>query len=136
MAWRRIARRVLKIAAVALASVVALAAAGAVALLLYARSDGGRERLQRVVVERARAAVPGLAIGRIGGDFVRDVVLEGVTVRDREGRAAIQVARVTARFTLVPLLHRRLFVRELVVERPRVLGRPTEAGTLNLAEIG
>jgi autotransporter translocation and assembly factor TamB len=127
--------RVLRVAGIVLAIVMIVALTGVAAVIHYARTDAGRERLRQLVLQKARASVPGLAIGRIGGDYVHDLVLEDVRIRDRQGRDAVQVDRLTARFSLVPLVRRKLFVRELLVERPRVLGRPTEGGELNLGEL-
>ena len=128
-------RKGLKAAGIVLAAIPVVALVAAAALLLYARSDSGRERLRHLVLEQARASLPGLEIKRIGGDYLHDLIVEDVTLRDRQGRPAVHVDRVTARFSLIPLVRKRVFVRELIVERPRVLGRPTKNGGMNLAEL-
>lgn len=128
-------RTAMKIAAAVLLVVPTVALLALAAVLLYARTDAGRERVRQLVLSQARRSVPGLELRRIGGDYVSDLILEGIVVRDREQRPAVQVERVTARFRLLPLLGKRLFVREVVVESPRVLGRPTEDETLNLTEL-
>jgi autotransporter translocation and assembly factor TamB len=135
MAVDRRVIRGLQVGGAVLALIVLVALTGLAAVIHYARTDGGRERLRKMVLAQARASLPGLAIGRIGGDYIHDLVLEDVRIRDRQGRDAVRVDRLTARFSLAPLVRRRLFVRELLVERPQVLGRPTERGTLNLAEL-
>jgi autotransporter translocation and assembly factor TamB len=127
--------RGLKVAGLVLAIIVIVVLTGVAGVIHYARTDGGRERLRNIVLKEAQASIPGLAIGRIGGDFVHDLVLEDVRIRDNQGRDAVKVDRLTARFSLVPLVRGRLFLRELLVERPQVLGRPTESGKLNLTEL-
>jgi autotransporter translocation and assembly factor TamB len=123
------------IAGIVVLAIPTVALAAVTALVIYARSDAGRERLRQLVLEQARASVPGLEIGHIGGNYTRDLTLEAVTIRDRQGRPAVHVDRIQARFSLVPLLRKRMHVRELIVAGPRILGRPTGNGTLNLAEL-
>ena len=105
------------------------------AAILYARTDGGRERVRRLALARARVAVPGLEVGRIDGDYLHDPRLVDVTVRDREGRAAVHADAIAARFDLGALLHRTIAVDELRVEGARVLGRAAADGPLNLTEL-
>ncbi len=128
-------RRAFTIIGHVLLAIPLVAATLSCALILYARSEGGRERLRRLVLEKAHAAVPGLELGGIGGDCVHDLVFNDVTVRDRAGRPAVHVERIVARFSLIPLLHKRLFVRELLVHSPSVLGRPEDDGSMNLAHM-
>jgi len=106
--------------------------AGAV---LYARTDAGRERVRKLVLDEAHRSVPGLELGRIEGDYLHELRLVNVTVRDREGRAAVHADAVVARFDLRCLLHRTIAVDELRVDGARVLARPGADGRLNLAEL-
>ena len=67
-------------------------------------------------MSRLRRQVPGLQLGRIGGDYVREIVLADVTIRDQQGRKAIHADRGVVRFAFWPLLHRRLVVSALVID--------------------
>jgi autotransporter translocation and assembly factor TamB len=129
------AHKALTILGVVLLVIPAVTLAAISALIIYARTDAGHDRVRRIVLAQAHATLPGLQIGRIRGDYVRNLVVEDVTIRDRQGRPAVHVDRVEARFSLLPLLHRRLFVREVTVQGPRVLGRPTADGSLNLTQL-
>ena len=135
MAVDRRVRKILKIAGVVVLAIPVLLLVTAGILITYARSDAGRERLRRFVLEKARASIPGLHIGQIGGDYLHDLMVSDITIRDRAGRAAVRVDRIHARFSLVPLVRKKLFVRELLVEGPRVLGRHDENGVLNLSQL-
>ena len=103
--------------------------------LLYARTDGGRERVRRLALPRARALVPGLDIGRIEGDYIHELRLVDVNVRDPEGRAAIHADAVVARFELGPLLRHMVVIRELRIDGARVQAVEETDGRLNLAEL-
>src|SRR2546423_1906001 len=129
------AHKALAILGVVLLVIPAVTLAAISAFIFYARTDAGHDRVRRIVLAQAHATLPGLQIGRIRGDYVRNLVVEDVTIRDRQGRPAVHVDRVEARFSLLPLLHRRLFVREITIQRPRVLGRPTADGSLNLGQL-
>jgi autotransporter translocation and assembly factor TamB len=106
--------------------------AGAV---LYARTDAGRERVRRLVLDEAHKSLPGLELGRIDGDYLHELRLVNVTVRDREGRAAIHADAIVARFDLRCLLRRTIVIDQLRVDGARVLARPAADGRLNLAEL-
>jgi autotransporter translocation and assembly factor TamB len=129
------ARRALRIAGFVLALIPMAALAGFFGAIIYARTDGGRERIRNLVLTEARKSIPGLEIGHIGGDYVHDLVLDDVSIKDREGRRAVHADRISARFDLVPVFRRTIRLREVRIESPTVLGRPGESGALNLSEL-
>jgi autotransporter translocation and assembly factor TamB len=110
---------------------IALASLG----LLYARTDAGRDHVRRAALAQARKVVPGLDVGRVEGDYVHDLRLVDVDVRDREGRAAVHADAVLVRFTLAPLLHHLVAVSELRIEGGRVRALADAEGRLNLADL-
>src|SRR5438552_2878485 len=67
--------RILRVVGWVLFLAVGLAMLGLGAASLYARSGSGRERIRRLVVAQAQKSIPGLSIGRIGGDYVHDLWL-------------------------------------------------------------
>src|SRR5262249_17994891 len=103
--------------------------------LLWARSDSGREKIRTFVLRKAHETLPGLEIGRIGGDFTRTVVLFEVEIRDTEGRAAVRVARLAVRYDLAALVHRTLRIESVTLEDPALLVRPGKDGRFNLTEL-
>ncbi|HVR03716.1 MAG TPA: translocation/assembly module TamB domain-containing protein [Polyangia bacterium] len=103
--------------------------------LLYARTDAGRDHVRRAALAQARKVIPGLDVGRVEGDYVHDLRLVDVDVRDRQGRAAVHADSVLVRFALAPLLQHRVAVSELRIDGARVLGLADSEGRLNLADL-
>ena len=103
--------------------------------VLYARTDGGRARVRRLALVQAHRFVPGLDVGRVEGDYVHELRLVDVNVRDREGRVAVHADAIVARFELGPLLHHVVVVRDLRVDGARVDALPAADGHLNLTEL-
>ncbi len=126
--WRRGLRAL--VLALVIIPLVAVGLAGSA--LLVARTEWGRERLRRLVLAQARSSIPGLELGHIGGGYLRDLTLDGVVIRDRQGRRAVRVERIAIRYDLLPLLRRVIAIRELRVVSPRVIARPADGGASNL----
>jgi autotransporter translocation and assembly factor TamB len=128
-------KRALRIAVwvVTMPLVIALAVLSAV--ILYARTDAGRERVRALVLAQARRTLPGLDIGHVGGDYVHELWLDDVAIADSQGRRAVRVERIVVRFELLALVRRTVHVRELRLVSPSVLGRPDPGGGLNLAHL-
>ncbi len=129
--WRRVLRAVAK----ALVTIALVAVGLAGITLLVARSEWGRERLRRLVLTQARSSIPGLELGRIGGDYLRNLTLDGVVIRDGQGRRAVRVERIAIRYDLWRLLRRVIAIRELRVISPSVIARPADSGASNLADL-
>ncbi len=129
--WARAARVVTWVIVGPLLAGLAVVSLG----VLYARTDHGRERVRRLAVAEARKIVPGLEIGRVEGDYLHDLRLVDVTVRDREGRAAVHADAIAARFELPPLLHHVVAVSELRIDGLRVQALPGADGQPNLTEL-
>ena len=132
-AWR--GRRSLRLFGWVLFVPVCLTMLGLDAVVLYARTGSGRERIRRLAVAQARKSVPGLSIGFVGGDYVHDLWLRDVEVRDDQGRVAVHVDRLAVRHRLWSLIHRTLLVDELDADGVRVSAHPDPRGGLNLAHL-
>jgi TamB, inner membrane protein subunit of TAM complex len=133
--WLAMVVRLLRGLAWAVGLAVALALAGVSAVILYARTEEGRATVRDLALRHAREAIPGLDFARVGGDYLRGFNLDDVTVFDGEGRRAVHIERIGVRYRLLPLLRRRVAVRELEIEGPEVLGRPDPDGALNLTRL-
>ncbi|HVR62216.1 MAG TPA: hypothetical protein VMU50_09980, partial [Polyangia bacterium] len=127
--------RVARVAGAVVLGLLALAAAAVSAAFIYARTEVGREQVRQLVLGQARAHVPGLRIGHVGGDYVHDLILDDVSVVDDSGRTAVAVARLSARYDLLALLRHTVAVRELRVEGARLVVRPEADGTLNVQHL-
>jgi autotransporter translocation and assembly factor TamB len=113
-------------------AVVALAVGGT---LTFARTDRGRETVRRIAVAQARKSIPGLQIGRIEGDYLRDLILRDIEVRDERGQPAVHVGRLSLRYRLGALWRRTLSVGEIEIDGVAVTARPDGRGGLNLAHL-
>jgi autotransporter translocation and assembly factor TamB len=105
------------------------------AAVLYARTDAGRERIRKLAVAKARQSVPGLSIGFVGGDYVHDLWLRDVDVRDDQGTVAVHADRVAVRYRLWSLIHRTVAVHELDLDGVRIAAHPDPRGGLNLEHL-
>jgi autotransporter translocation and assembly factor TamB len=132
---RRRRGRAARVVAWVVVTPILVAVVAVFAAILYARTEGGRDRVRRLVVARAQRAVPGLTMGRIDGDYVRGLSLHDVDVADPEGLRAIHVDSISCRFQLWPLIRRTVEIRELRVTGVRVSARPTADGSLNLTHL-
>src|SRR5712691_638118 len=86
--------RAARVAGAILLGLLALSAVLVCAVVLYARTDAGREHLRQLVLVQARAQVPGLRIGHIGGDYVHALSLDDVNIVDASGRTVVHVGQL------------------------------------------
>jgi autotransporter translocation and assembly factor TamB len=103
--------------------------------LLYLRTEGGAARLRAAILPKLQERVPGLDIGRIGGNLTRDIVLDDVRVRDEDGGDAVYVKRIELRMNLLALASHKLDVERLALTAPTVHVSRRPDGSLNLAHL-
>jgi autotransporter translocation and assembly factor TamB len=127
--------RVARIAAWVVGFPVALGILVVCLAILYARTDRGRERVRSLAVAQGRKTLPGLQIGAIGGDYVHDLSLRDVTIRDDRGGPAVHIDRISAHFGLAALLRHTVSVRELQIEGVFLTARSDERGGFNLSHL-
>src|SRR5262245_40868402 len=121
--WRRL-RKAGRIAAWVILSSLLLAAAAAIGVILWARSDAGRRRVLAAMERAGQESLHGrLSIGRLEGDLTRELVLRDVTVLDTEGEVAVHVDKLNARYDLLGLVRRRLRVSDVKAEGAYVHAR-------------
>jgi autotransporter translocation and assembly factor TamB len=101
----------------------------------YARSDGGRAQIRRLLLAEARVRVPGLDLGRVDGGFLNELILRDIDLRDGDGRTAVHVDSLSVKYNLLALLHHTVAVRAVTVQGVRVLVRPETDGSLNVAHL-
>lgn len=115
MRWaRRLTAGLLLPPTLVLATVV-----GTLAALLW--TPPGRALTTRLATQILSGAVAGrIEFGSIGGNLLRHIVLNDVTVRDSVGGEILRAARIETRYLLPELLAGRIVLRGLVLERPRI----------------
>ena len=121
---RRQALRVLQVTAVAL---VALIAFGIVAIMVFSRTDWGRERVRRFIVSQLSGKVHGqITLGRIRGNLLNGATIDAFAIRDSAGQPFFAAEQVRARYSILQLLTRKIDLRDVHLVRPLiVLDRPT-----------
>jgi autotransporter translocation and assembly factor TamB len=133
--WRRL-RRIGRVLAWIVFSIVLLALIAATTLILWARSPSGRRALLARATAMAQKRLRGtLTIGALDGDLTRTVVLRQVRLYDRQQRLVASVAAVHAEYDLLGLLKRQLRVRSLAIEGARVHVRPGRKGQVELTDL-
>ena len=126
-------RRVLRVAAVGLAGVVA-----AVVLLFLALTGTpwGREQVREIVLRALHGPVNGtVRLGNIGGDLLHGVVLTDVAITDSTGQPFVSVRRVEAQYELADLWHRRIALRHVRLDHPVVVLVESPDGVWNFDRI-
>lgn len=98
---RRIARRSLQLAAIALG----LAAAAVSVALIALHSDAGRDRLRRIVESRLDGVLGGpVRIARIEGSVLGEVVVHGIELDGADRRPFVTIGALRLHLQLAPLL--------------------------------
>jgi len=115
--WRW-GRRVL----LALAGLVGVVLAAVALALLLLQTEWGRAQVLSIGLDVVNGVFRGrLEVDRLDGNFLTWVALEGVRVRDPDGEVIASVDRVSATFSLPPLLDQRVLVHSAAIEGPSVL---------------
>ncbi|MGH7637568.1 MAG: hypothetical protein ACREOK_07940 [Gemmatimonadaceae bacterium] len=115
--------RVLWRLAVVFAATLAIAF---IAILILTRTDWGRERVRRFVLDQLDDVVNGqVTIGRISGNLLTGATIEAFAIRDSAGRPFIVAERVSADYNILDLLTRKIDLDDVVLQNPLVvLDRP------------
>jgi hypothetical protein len=120
---RRHVARILQWTAVVLAAVMAIAFVGT---LVLTRTDWGRERVRRLVLNQLEGVVNGqVTIGRVSGNLLNGATVEAFAIRDTAGQLFLAADRISARYSIWNLLTRKIDLRSVYLHRPLVvLDRP------------
>src|SRR5687768_883669 len=115
--------RVLQYTAVVLTALMAIAFVGT---LVLTRTDWGRERVRRFVVDWFGGMLHGsITVGSVRGNLLKGATIESFAIRDTAGHPFVAAERVTARYSLWELLTRKIDLHNVHLERPLiVLDRP------------
>lgn len=115
--------RVLWRLAVVFAATLAIAF---VAVLILTRTDWGRERVRRFVLNQLQSVVNGqVTIGRVRGNLLTGATIDAFAIRDSAGRPFIVAERVSADYNILDLLTRKIDLDDVHIQNPLVvLERP------------
>ncbi|HJQ19083.1 MAG TPA: translocation/assembly module TamB domain-containing protein [Gemmatimonadaceae bacterium] len=120
---RREAVQILQFTAVFLTGLIAFAF---VAVLVLSGTDWGRERVRRFVIGQLQGFVHGqVTIGRISGNLLTGATIDAFAIRDSTGQPFVAAERVSARYSILQLITRKIDLRSVTLVRPLiVLDRP------------
>ncbi|QDG54055.1 hypothetical protein FIV42_25925 [Persicimonas caeni] len=103
---------------------------------IYLQTGAGKSFLKDRILSAARGSLEGeLEIDRIEGGLLGGAELYGVILRDARGNVAARVPEASADYDLLQLLESELRIESISVERPLVVARRYDDGTLNLATL-
>jgi translocation and assembly module TamB len=124
--------RALKIAGWVVASVLSFLVGCVLVLVLAVQTQWGGDKLLHLILPQVNA---GLA-GRITAKHLRlswtGIAVEGATLWGPDGKTVMQAQRVAVRLSPWQLVHRRLVLREIKVQQPRLFFVQAEDGETNL----
>ena len=122
-------RLVALVSACVLVSIGLLVIAGGYVLT---RTRFGEEKLRELIQQQVAGSIHGkLYLGRISGGFLGGVTIDTVAIRDEDDSLFFSSGKITASYDSRDLIDRRLFIRSLTVDHPRVVMRQYENGDWN-----
>jgi uncharacterized protein involved in outer membrane biogenesis len=112
-------RRVLRIIAIVITSVIVVAI---IAAVFFLRSDLAREKVRGLMESTIAGMIDGeVHIGAASGGLLRDLTLTDVSITDAQGQRFISVDTLQARYRLFQLFRRRFVLNNIRLVKPVVL---------------
>lgn len=103
---------------------------------IFLQTGAGQSFLKERILSAARGSLNGeLEINRIDGGLLGGAELYGVLLRDSRGNVVARIPEASADYDLLQLLDSELRVDSISVQRPVVVARQYDDGTLNLATL-
>jgi autotransporter translocation and assembly factor TamB len=130
-------RRILRWAGKALLWTTGVTLVLILTVILVLISPWGNEQIRAQVESAAQPSFPGgsLVIGGLDTNLFGSIALENVAIRDRQGKTLIGFERLELGWELGGLIHEKLVVDTLRLERPVVDLTVLEDGTLDLQKV-
>ncbi len=115
------------VGAIVLASLIVIVL-GATAVYILSSTDWGRERTRRYAEALLQKSVHGrVRIGKLSGNLLTGLVVEDFAITDSIGQPFIAIPRMRGDYGIGDLIHKRIWVDNVVLERPLIVldRRPT-----------
>jgi translocation and assembly module TamB len=126
-------RRVGFIFIVLVVSVLIIAGAG---LLVLTRTDFGRERVRRIVVDAVQGQANGIVkIGRISGNLLTGLTMHDVSITDSTGAPLVVAEKITAHYRVGDFLKKRIALNDVELVRPLIMLDRQPGGQWNYRRI-
>lgn len=107
----------------ALIAVLIVITLGALAVYVYSGTEWGHERIRRIAQNFLQKEAKGgkVHIGRISGNLLTGMTVNDLVITDTAGKPFIAVKRLTGEYGIGDLLARRVWVNNIVLERPIIV---------------
>jgi translocation and assembly module TamB len=115
-------------ALMALIMILSLVVIAAAALFVLTGTDWGRERVRRYAQNALNGMIHGRAtIGRLSGNLLTGMTVHDFAITDSAGKPFVAVESFSAKYNVMSLLRKHIWVEDAVVVRPLiVLDRPPD----------
>jgi len=111
--------RVLRIAGVVLLTLMLLAV---LAVLGVTNTDRGRRFVHRTALKALQSSVHGrVKLGALSGNLLSGATLDGLSITDSAGAPFLSVQRATVRWNVAALVHKRIVLDPVTLDRPVVM---------------
>ena len=125
--------RIVRFIAVYLLVLIVLAFA---AVMVFSRTDWGRERVRRFVLSQLEGVVAGkVTIGRVSGNLLTGATIDAVAISDSAGQPFVAAEQVSARYSILELLTRKIDLRNVRAVRPLIVLDRAPGGKWNYQRI-
>ena len=116
--------------------ILALIAIVGVGVWIMTGTSFGHERVRRIALNTLKSSVHGkVSIGRIDGNLLTGTTMHDISITDSSGAPFIVADAITAKYSLVGLIGKKVALNDVTVTRPVVvLNRPPN-GTWNFDRI-
>jgi hypothetical protein len=105
---------------------------GATTLYILSGTDWGRERMRRVAQSFLQSHTHGVVrIGKFSGNLLTGLVVDNFSITDSAGAPFIAVPRMRGEYGISDLLHKRIWVNNIVLERPLIVLDKKPSGDWN-----
>ena len=94
-----------------------------------------QDRVVPIALDQLSGILPGLKIDRLRGPILGELIVEGLTLKDRFGGEAIAAQRLELRYDLWALARGVIRVEKLNIVGPRIFLGNAKNGKLNMAEL-
>ena len=93
-----------------------------IAALVFTGTDWGRERIRRYAQQSLNGMIHGRAtLGRISGNLLTGMIVHDFTITDSAGHPFVAVESFSARYAVLSLLSKRIWLSDAVVVRPLIV---------------
>jgi translocation and assembly module TamB len=104
---------------VSLGLVVVLVLALAVGIFVFTRTGWGQDRVRGLIQARLAGAVHGrVYVGRITGNYLTDITIDSLEIRDPDDSLFVATGPVTLRYDVRDIMDKRLLFNHAVLQHP------------------